>query len=58
MLPPLGYRRIVTEAGIVFRPKRAATQRPGESDRRPRSGGDHEAAEGPFAKLKQLRLAR
>ena len=59
MLPALGYRAVLGEGGVSFhaRPRRAGRTRPGERARQRRDEAP-EAADGPFAKLKELRLAR
>jgi ATP-dependent RNA helicase SUPV3L1/SUV3 len=62
MLPALGYRFVPGDAGATFQPRarRHDTERHGNSPsrrRRPRRS-DEPAADGPFAKLRHLRLPR
>jgi ATP-dependent RNA helicase SUPV3L1/SUV3 len=62
VLPPLGYRAVLGEGGITFhaRPRRAerpSDDKPGKR-RRARRKPEAAAADGPFAKLRELRLAR
>lgn len=60
MLPELGYRAVLGEGGVSFhaRPRRAGETRPGNAARRRQHGAAAEPVDGPFAKLKELRLAR
>jgi ATP-dependent RNA helicase SUPV3L1/SUV3 len=62
MLPALGYRFVPGDAGATFhqRPRRRDTERHGKppSRRRQPRRGEGPAADGPFAKLRNLRLPR
>ncbi|HUB94692.1 MAG TPA: helicase-related protein [Stellaceae bacterium] len=49
MLPSLGYRAVHAEGGVTFH---------AQAQRRRRERGRRERTDGPFAKLKELRLAR
>ena len=57
LMPALGYRAIVEEGGVTFlarrRPGQKPAKAPGQRKRARRVADDH-----PFAKLRQLRLAR
>ena len=59
MLPALGYRAVLGESGVSFRarPHRAGERRSSRRRKRRREEAAP-AADGPFAKLKELRLAR
>jgi ATP-dependent RNA helicase SUPV3L1/SUV3 len=61
VLPALGYRAVLGENGVSFqaRSRRAGPERQGApSRRRKQRRGDAPPADGPFAKLRELRLAR
>jgi ATP-dependent RNA helicase SUPV3L1/SUV3 len=65
VLPALGYRAVLDENGVMFHARRrgpAKPEREGEASgpprRRKRRRPAPEAADGPFAKLRELRLAR
>ena len=61
MLPALGYRAVLGENGVSFqaRGRRAGPERQGAASRRRKQRRDDApAADGPFAKLRELRLAR
>jgi ATP-dependent RNA helicase SUPV3L1/SUV3 len=62
MLPALGYRFVLGDSGATFhvRPRRRDAQRHGKapSRRRQPRRGEEPAADGPFAKLRNLRLPR
>jgi ATP-dependent RNA helicase SUPV3L1/SUV3 len=61
VLPALGYRAVLGENGVSFqaRSRRAGPERHGApSRRRKQRRGDAPPADGPFAKLRELRLAR
>ncbi|HUC64394.1 MAG TPA: helicase-related protein [Stellaceae bacterium] len=61
MLPALGYRAVLGENGVSFqaRGRRAGPERQGAASRRRKQRRDEApAADGPFAKLRELRLAR
>ena len=58
MLPALGYRAAVDESGVTFHARPARAKRHGKPARRRRRGREEPREDGPFAKLKELRLAR
>src|SRR5262249_18269285 len=60
MLPSLGYRAVLGEAGVTFhgRQRRGDPQEKRRARRASRPGAKPDTADGPFAKLKELRLAR
>ena len=60
MLPALGYRTVHGEGGVAFHGRHRRGRPPEKGRARPasRRGAETDAADGPFAKLKELRLAR